>query len=117
MESLKAVLKKTLVNGMLRHESRPQTAQGKFAWSVLVVDNVSVKILQACMQTWELTEENISCIESIENPGRSHTNTHAIYFLSPVSKILRKSARSKLGLLFRKCPLQISHFNANQGVS
>ena len=86
MESLKAVLKKTLINGMLRHESRPKTAQGKFAWAVLVVDNVSVKILQACMQTYELTEENISCIENIEYNGRPHRNTHAIYFLSPVSK-------------------------------
>ena len=85
MDSLKAVLKNTLINGMLRHESRPQNAQGHFAWSVLVVDNVSMKILQACMQTYELTQENISCIENIEHQGRPFTNTHAIYFLSPVS--------------------------------
>ena len=88
MESLKAVLKNTLINGMLRHESRPKNEQGKnkgqFAWAVLVVDNVSVKILQACMQTYELTQENISCIENIEHQGRPFTNTHAIYFLSPV---------------------------------
>ena len=84
MESLKAVLKNTLINGMLRHESRPQNAQGNFAWAVLVVDNVSMKILQACMQTYELTQENISCIENIEHQGRPFTNTHAIYFLSPV---------------------------------
>ena len=85
MESLKAVLRKTLINGMLRHESRPKTAKGKFAWAVLVVDNISIKILQACMQTWELTVENISSIVKIEDQGRIHANTHAIYFLSPVS--------------------------------
>ena len=79
-------MKKTLLRKIFRNESRPRKPNGQdFQWAVLVVDETSMKILQSCMQTYELTAENIASFEMIESKGRIPTNMHAIYFLTPVS--------------------------------
>jgi hypothetical protein len=102
MQSLKTLLKETLLREIFRNPSRPREERPatavddrprtdtRFAWAVLVVDQVSLRILQSCMQTHEITWENIACIEMLDEAKRPPTNLHAIYFLSPVSEIFFK---------------------------
>ena len=78
-------MKKTLLREIFRNESRPRKPNGQLQWAILVVDETSMKILQSCMQTHELTAENIASFEMIESKVRIPTNMHAIYFLTPVS--------------------------------
>ena len=56
-----------------------------FAWSVLVVNPGSLKILQSCLAPHELTAENIASVDLLEDRKRPLTPLHAIYFLMPVS--------------------------------
>ena len=81
----KDLMKKTLLREIFRNESRPRKSNGQLQWAILVVDETSMKILQSCMQTHELTAENIASFEMIESKVRIPTNMHAIYFLTPVS--------------------------------
>jgi hypothetical protein len=57
----------------------------QFAWSVLVVNSGSLKILQSCMHTHELTAENVASVDLLEDRKRPPTPLHAIYFLMPVN--------------------------------
>ena len=83
--NFKDLMKKTLLREIFRNESRPRKPNGQLQWAILVVDETSMKILQSCMQTHELTAENIASFEMIESKVRIPTNMHAIYFLTPVS--------------------------------
>ena len=64
MKSLKDLMKKTLLFEIFRNKSRPKKESGQFEWAILVVDETSMKILQSCMQTHELTAENVASFES-----------------------------------------------------
>ena len=93
MESLKTLVKKTLISEVFRDRRRPKHPNPKgehqFAWAVLVVNSSTLRIVQSCLQTHELTAENIARIDLIEETNkRPPTNLHAIYFLSPVSKFI-----------------------------
>ena len=83
--NFKDLMKKTLLREIFRNESRPRKPNGQLQWAILVVDETSMKILQSCMHTHELTAENIASFEMIESKVRIPTNMHAIYFLTPVS--------------------------------
>ena len=101
MKSLKLLLKETLLREIFRDPRRPRkqnassfidpkhedidgSSESPFAWAVLVLDSATLKILQSCFQTHELTSENIACIEMLHNSKRSPIPLHAIYFLSVV---------------------------------
>ena len=103
MKSLKLVLKETLLEKVFRDPLRPRKQNSlsfnvrnkkplngsppdsPFAWAVLVLDASTLKILQSCFQTHELTAENIACIEMLHNYKRAPIPLHAIYFLSVVT--------------------------------
>ena len=103
MKSLKLVLKETLLEKVFRDPLRPRkqksssfndrnkrppangSSDSPFAWAVLVLDASTLKILQSCFQTHELTAENIACIEMLHNYKRAPIPLHAIYFLSVVT--------------------------------
>ena len=106
MKSLKLLLKETLLREIFRDPRRPRkqnsssfidndktevfdgSSESPFAWAILVVDSSTLRILQSCFQTHELTSENIACIEMLHNNKRSPTPLHAIYFLSVVRHII-----------------------------
>ena len=106
MKSLKLLLKETLLREIFRDPRRPRkqnsssfidndktevfagSSESPFAWAILVVDSSTLRILQSCFQTHELTSENIACIEMLHNNKRSPTPLHAIYFLSVVRHIV-----------------------------
>ena len=107
MKSLKLLLKETLLREIFRDPRRPRkqksssffdstktevfdgSSDSPFAWAILVVDCSTLRILQSCFQTHELTSENIACIEMLHNNKRSPTPLHAIYFLSVVRNLLK----------------------------
>ncbi len=87
MISVREIAKESLLQNVFRHASRPRkekvNGEGAFQWAVLIVDEKSSTFLQSCMETKELTAENIASFEMIEN-FRPHVDMHAIYFLSSV---------------------------------
>ena len=105
MKSLKLLLKETLLREIFRDPRRPRkqnsssfpdgknedihgSTESPFAWAILVLDPSTLRILQSCFQTHELTSENIACIEMLHNNKRSPIPLHAIYFLSVVMYII-----------------------------
>ena len=84
MKSLRQLQRESLLSEIFRHEKRPKDANGNLQYCILVLDQTSQKILNSCFENWEITQEKIATFQMIED-CRPHQNSHAIYFVSPVS--------------------------------
>ena len=51
---------------------------------MLVLDSTTLRIVQSCFHTYELTAENIARVDCVDDAKRVPTDMHAIYFLAPV---------------------------------
>jgi hypothetical protein len=90
--SLRTELRNRLLERIFRDPRRPKASQkgGKgFAWSVLVLDSTTLRIVQSCFHKYELTTEHIAHVDSLDDKNRPPTAMHAIYFLSPVIVLIR----------------------------
>ena len=89
--SLKQQVRDWLLRKVFRDPGRPKAKKAlaagsnPFAWSVLVLDSTTLRIVQSCFQGYELTAENVARIDSVADDKRIPTALHAIYFLAPVS--------------------------------
>ena len=89
--SLKQQVRDWLLKKVFRDPGRPKSKRAlaagsnPFAWSVLVLDATTLRIVQSCFQGYELTAENVARIDSAADDKRIPTALHAIYFLAPVS--------------------------------
>jgi len=52
-------------------------------WRVLVVDELTMKMVSASLQMYELAKEKIMMVESIEMFRTTYSDTEAVYFLTP----------------------------------
>ena len=89
--SLKQQVRDWLLKKVFRDPGRPKAKRAPaagsnlFAWSVLVLDATTLRIVQSCFQGYELTAENVARIDGAADDKRIPTALHAIYFLAPVS--------------------------------
>ncbi|KAI8365236.1 Sec1-like protein [Radiomyces spectabilis] len=52
-------------------------------WKVVVVDSLSLKILNSACKTHDIMEENVFLVENIEKPRQPYPTREAIYILTP----------------------------------
>eukprot|EP00835_Amoeboradix_gromovi_P005630 NODE_549_length_6847_cov_0.284084.p1 type:complete len:562 gc:universal NODE_549_length_6847_cov_0.284084:5032-3347(-) len=57
---------------------------------VLVVDPLTVKLLNNCMSMYDILSENITLIESLQKKRQPFQNQDAVYFLSPCPESVRR---------------------------
>jgi syntaxin-binding protein 1 len=77
--SLKEVLKKRLLYDMIKSVVPNQ-------WKLVVVDAKSLQILNSVCEIYDILDENVTLVESIERKRQPYTNLEAIYFISPTAE-------------------------------
>jgi len=77
--SLKEVLRKRLLLDMIKSVVPNQ-------WKLVVVDAKSLQILNSVCEIYDILDENVTLVESIERKRQPYTNLEAIYFISPTSE-------------------------------
>ncbi|EGG19715.1 Sec1-like family protein [Cavenderia fasciculata] len=81
--SLRDVTKKRILDEIIRTIT-PDSNNG---WKALVVDQDALRIISACCQMYDITEEKITVVEKIENQPRQRLpSVEAIYFITPTTK-------------------------------
>jgi len=79
---LKTVVGNRILSDVLRHNQKA----GKVEWRVLVVDKLSVKILNSTVKMHQLSAEGITLVETIEKRREPMPNMEAIYFITPTEE-------------------------------
>lgn len=68
-----------------QHNKQP----GKIEWRVLVVDNLSMKMVSACTKMHELSKEGITIVETVEKKREPMPAMEAIYLITPTDSSVR----------------------------
>ncbi|GAM19187.1 hypothetical protein SAMD00019534_023620 [Acytostelium subglobosum LB1] len=80
--SCKTIAKDRIINEICR-QVNPEKNNG---WKIMVVDQDALRIISACCQMFDITEEKITVVEKLENQRQRLPNVEAIYFLTPTTK-------------------------------
>ncbi|KAI9189265.1 syntaxin binding protein 1 [Blastocladiella emersonii ATCC 22665] len=80
--SLKEATKRRLINDMVRF------VQPANKWKVMVVDPISMKILNYSLKMFDILDENVTLVELITKKRQPYPNLEAIYFLSPTPEAI-----------------------------
>jgi len=76
---LQRVVRETLLRDVLRATHRGAAAQ----WRVLVVDQLTVRVVSAALHMHQLAQEKVLVVERVEVGRSEHPGLEAIYYLAP----------------------------------
>ena len=82
---------------MIKEERRPDQ------WKVLVLDELTTKLLSAAATMSEVMTHRIALIENVEKSRAPMEELEAIYFLSPTTKSIRHLVADFDGKQLYKC--------------
>uniref|UniRef100_A0A7S4GN00 Uncharacterized protein n=1 Tax=Oxyrrhis marina TaxID=2969 RepID=A0A7S4GN00_OXYMA len=63
--------------------------EGRGRYVAMVLDEGTVKILSSCLRVYDLLEEGVTVVETIEKPRQSLPSLDALYFLTPTMTSVR----------------------------
>eukprot|EP00761_Pharyngomonas_kirbyi_P013525 gb/GECH01013554.1/.p1 GENE.gb/GECH01013554.1/~~gb/GECH01013554.1/.p1 ORF type:complete len:619 (+),score=125.04 gb/GECH01013554.1/:1-1857(+) len=92
---LRAKCRDRILNGMLGAVS-----QNDASWKILIVDQNTLQILNACCRVHEIVSKSVTLLESLEKRRQPLKSMSAIYFLSPTESSVNQMSKD-----FRKNPL------------
>ena len=102
---LKDIISQKLINDVIRngqsedeYKNRPENLK----WRVLIVDNLTLKIVSTVKKMHELSAEGIIQVELIEKNRISFPN-EAIYLMTPSKKNVIDLSMTILNQSFEKC--------------
>jgi len=81
--SLKEILRKRLLQDMIK-----SVVPNK--WKLVVVDAKSLQILNSVCEIYDILDENVTLVESIERKRQPYVNLEAIYFISPTADSIER---------------------------
>merc|ERR1711892_1440915 len=88
--ALKTLVGNRILNDVIRATVQAHNKQaGKLEWRVLVVDNLSMKMVSACTKMHELSKEGITIVETIEKKREPMPAMEAIYLITPSESSVR----------------------------
>merc|ERR1719242_791059 len=81
--ALKNLVGQRIMNDVIRAtiKAHNKGGPGKIEWRVLVVDNLSMKMVSACTKMHELSAEGITIVETIEKRREPMPAMEAIYLI------------------------------------
>ena len=59
-------------------------------WKVLVLDEVSTRIISACCRMFDITEEGVAIVENITRARQPMPTLDAVYFITPTDESIKK---------------------------
>lgn len=74
---LKDIMKKRVISDMLG------AVNPKFPWKILIVDDLTLKILSSAIKMFQLADANVSVVEKISLKRKPLRDMEAVYFISP----------------------------------
>merc|ERR1711953_458866 len=83
--ALKNLVGQRIMNDVIRAtiKAHNKGGPGKIEWRVLVVDNLSMKMVSACTKMHELSAEGITIVETVEKRREPMPAMEAIYLITP----------------------------------
>jgi len=88
--ALKTLVGNKIMNDVIRATVRQHNKQaGKIEWRVLVVDDLSMRMVSACTKMHELSAEGITIVETVEKKREPMPAMEAIYLITPTVSSVR----------------------------
>jgi syntaxin-binding protein 1 len=82
--ALKTLVGNKIMNDVIRATVQGHNKQpGKIEWRVLVVDDLSMRMVSACTKMHELSAEGITIVETVEKKREPMPAMEAIYLITP----------------------------------
>jgi len=81
--ALKQLVGQRIMTDVIRATTAHNKPAGKIEWRVLVVDNLSMKMVSACTKMHELSAEGITIVETVEKRREPMPAMEAIYLITP----------------------------------
>ncbi|PIK37641.1 hypothetical protein BSL78_25512 [Apostichopus japonicus] len=81
--ALKAVVEQRILRDVLY----PLADKKSSKWRVLVVDNLSMRIISSCCKMKTITEAGITLVEDLMKKREPLRNVEAIYLIQPIEKV------------------------------
>ncbi|KXS09655.1 Sec1-like protein [Gonapodya prolifera JEL478] len=83
MPPLKELLRRRIINDIIRAVNPGDPSGSTGRWKLLVTDPKSLRILTSCAKMYDVLEENVTLIENIERKRQPYPELDAVYFISP----------------------------------
>ncbi|KAJ3341868.1 vacuolar sorting protein VPS33/slp1, partial [Gonapodya sp. JEL0774] len=90
MPPLRELLRRRIINDIVRAVNPGDPSGGGGKWKLLVTDPKSLRILTSCAKMYDVLEENVTLIENIERKRQPYPDLDAIYFLSPTDQSIER---------------------------
>lgn len=89
--ALKNLVGQRIMNDVIRAtiKAHNKGGPGKIEWRVLVVDNLSMKMVSACTKMHELSAEGITIVETVEKRREPMPAMEAIYLITPTESSVK----------------------------
>lgn len=88
--ALKTLVGNKIMNDVIRATVKAHNKQsGKIEWRVLVVDDLSMRMVSACTKMHELSAEGITIVETVEKKREPMPAMEAIYLITPTVNSIR----------------------------
>merc|ERR1711953_239651 len=89
--ALKNLVGQRIMNDVIRAtiKAHNKGGPGKIEWRVLVVDNLSMKMVSACTKMHELSAEGITIVETVTKKREPMLAMEAIYLITPSEESVR----------------------------